>query len=214
MGYLDSYNHISFDLDGTLVHTVAEYRHKIIPEVVRELGGHIKDAHFIDRFWFESGRDKIIQEGFNLNPAVFWKLFRARDDAKVRAAHTTAYSDAESALRKLKDLGKVTSIITGAPHWVAKMEIEKLNDAPHDFYLSLHDKGFGEKPDPRGMNYTLEQLHVTQEETLYIGNSDEDALFAKQAGVDFVYLERKEHVFEFKDFSVLAIHLLDELFNL
>lgn len=31
---LQEYKHISFDLDGTLVHTLAAYRHKIVPDVV------------------------------------------------------------------------------------------------------------------------------------------------------------------------------------
>jgi phosphoglycolate phosphatase-like HAD superfamily hydrolase len=111
-------------------------------------------------------------------------------------------------------MGKITSIITGAPQWVAQMEIKKLNEVPFDFFVSLHEKGFGEKPDPTGMKFVLEQLQLSEKETLYIGNSDEDALFAKHAGVDFIYLEREEHVFEFKDFSVQTIHSLDELFNL
>ena len=54
---LKKYKHIAFDLDGTLVHTVPEYRYKIVPEVVSQLGGTIDSVHSIDKFWFEGGRD-------------------------------------------------------------------------------------------------------------------------------------------------------------
>lgn len=211
---LDRYRHLSFDLDGTLVHTIPEYRHKIVPKVVRDLGGTIRDGHSVDRFWFESGRDVIIRNDFGLEPTRFWSLFRSSDSLEERSAHTRAYEDAERTLRRLKEINKVISIITGAPHRIAQMEIEKLNRAPYDFYLSITDSEFSEKPGPKSFHYALEKLAVRPDETLYIGNSNEDAYYAKNAGVDFVYLERKEHRFDLRDYAVATIHSLDELFGL
>lgn len=209
---LDSYKHIAFDLDGTLVHTVPEYRHKVIPQVVSALGGKIKQKHSINKFWFEAGRDAIIKNEFALKPEEFWKLFRKIDSPENRSANTWAYQDAEPALRSIKKQGKIISIITGAPHWIAQMEIKKLNGAPHDFYLSIADSEFVEKPDPKSFLFALKKLNITPQETLYIGNSNEDAHFAKNAGVDFLYLERKEHQFDLKDYAIGTIHSLDELF--
>ncbi len=211
---LNKYKHISFDLDGTLVHTVTEYRHKIVPEVVKKLGGTIKEKYFIDRFWFEYGRDEIIQNGFDLNPSIFWKLFRETDNPEKRSLNTRAYEDSEPTLRRLKEAGKTISIITGAPHFIAEMEIRKLNGAPHDFYLSIHDSEFNPKPDHGSFVHTLKKLNMKPEETLYVGNSNEDAYFAKNAGVDFIYLERKEHKFNLGDHSIATIHSLNELLNL
>lgn len=210
---LKKYKHISFDLDGTLVHTVPEYRHKIVPEVVEKLGGTIKEKHSIDRFWFEGGRDLIIQNEFGLNPPDFWKLFREVDLPESRSAHTRAYDDSERNFRKLKAMNKTISIITGAPHFVAQLEIEKLNGAPYDFYLSIFDNKFKPKPDPGSLQYALKKLDMKPAETVYIGNSNEDAHFAKNAGVDFIYLERKEHQFDLKDYAIATIHSLDELFR-
>lgn len=209
---LDKYRHIAFDLDGTLVHTVPEYRHRVVPMVVSALGGTVRDTRAVDRFWFESGRDEIIKNEFGLAPAAFWTLFRATDSAAERTLATVAYADAERALRRLKEMDKVISIITGAPHWIARMEIAKLNGAPHDFYLSITSSKFSEKPNPTSLYYALGELAVEPRETLYIGNSNEDAYYAKNAGVDFMYLERKEHQFDLKDYAVSTIRSLDELF--
>ena len=93
------------------------------------------------------------------------------------------------------------------------MEIEKLNGAPHDFYLSIFDNGFGGKPNPESLFHVLKKLNMGLDETVYIGNSSEDAYYAKNAGVDFIYLERKEHEFDLKDYAIATINSLDELFQ-
>ena len=210
---LDKYKHISFDLDGTLVYTVPEYRHKIVPVVVDRLGGSIKEKHLIDRFWFEANRDEIILNNFGLDPQLFWSLFRKLDSASQRAPHIRAYDDGEPTLRRLKKMGKIISIITVAPHLIAQMEIEKLNDAPYDYYFSITNSKYKQKPDPESLHFVLKKLNVEKEETVYIGNSNEDAYYAKNAGVDFIYLERKEHPFDLKEYAAATIHSLDELFG-
>ena len=110
-------------------------------------------------------------------------------------------------------MDKMVSIITGAPHWIAQMEIAKLNDAPYDFYLSITDSEFVEKPDPQSFHHALKQLSLKPQETLYVGNSNEDAYYAKNTGADFAYLERREHVFDKRDYAIASIHSLDELFR-
>ena len=209
---LEKYTHISFDLDGTLVHTLPEYRQKLVRAVAAELGKNSLASEAIDRFWYEAGRDAIIQNELGLNPAAFWDLFHAKDAPEARSPHTRAYEDAEPCVRRLKELGKIVSIITGAPSWIAEMEIEKLNNAPLDIYFSIHAHAFPPKPDPQSFFLVLEKLHIAPAETLYIGNSNEDAHFAKNAGVDFLYLERREHPFDLRDYAITTVHSLDEIF--
>lgn len=211
---MKKYKHISFDLDGTLVCTLAEYRYKVVPEVVAFLGGKILNEKSVDRFWFEAGRDEIIKNEFNLDSGIFWPVFREKDAAEVRASFSKIYEDTERTLLKLKELGKKISIITGAPHHVAQAEMKKLDKNLYDYYFSVHDSEFNEKPDPASFHYVLKQLDFTPEETLYIGNSNEDALFAAQTGVDFIHLERLEHVLDLSSQARAVIHSLDELFQL
>ena len=152
---LKKYKHISFDLDGTLVHTLPEYRYQLLPRVAKNLGGKVPLNRDIDRFWFESPRDEIILNRFGFDPVEFWKVFREMDDPKTRASQTAAYADSESALRKLKERGKTVSVITGVPHDIAELEMERLNGAPLDYYLSIFDKGFKEKPSPESLQFVL-----------------------------------------------------------
>lgn len=209
---LNRYTHISFDLDGTLVHTLPEYRYRVTLKAVADLGGKAPSNAAVDRFWFEASRENVIRDEFGLAPQIFWDHFHSIDTPADRAAHTRSYPDAEPALHKLKAMGKIISILTGAPHYVAALEIEKLNGAPYDFFLSLFDGGFPDKPDPKSFHVALQKLGFTPEDTLYIGNSNEDALYAKNTGTDFVYLERKEHPFDLKDYAIATVHSLDEIF--
>lgn len=209
---ISKYKHISFDLDGTLVHTTAEHRYEVVPETIRRLEGNLVDEATMDKFWFEPNRSEVIEKEFGLNPEDFWNEFREVDTIEKRSAATWAYEDAERALRKLKDMGKTISIVTGAPHFIAEMEIKKLNGAPHDYYFSITDSEFLEKPDPASMELVLKDMKIKPEDTLYIGNSNEDARYAKNAGMDFLYLERREHDFYMEDYSIGTINSLDELF--
>ena len=77
MGIISKYKHISFDLDGTLVHTIPEYRYRVVPETIKQAGGQRSQSRCaIDRFWFEAGRDerfnftyRMIEYGRRYQPA-------------------------------------------------------------------------------------------------------------------------------------------------
>ena len=208
---LEKYTHISFDLDGTLVHTLPEYRQKIVRAVGAELGKNSLASETIDRFWYEAGRDAIIQKELGLNPEAFWRIFHTKDTPEERSPRTHAYADAEQCIRRLKESGKAVSIITGAPGWIAEMEIGKLNGVPLDMYFSIHAHNLPPKPDPQSFLLVLEKLQTPSPETVYIGNSNEDAYFARNAGVDFIYLERREHQFDLRKDAIATIHSLAEL---
>lgn len=210
---LEKYKHVSFDLDGTLVHTISDYRYWIVPFVVKKLGGAISSLSAADEFWFEADRDETVSQKFKLNPETFWQLFKQIDTPRRRSKFTFAYHDVEDCFWRLNKMSKLISIITGAPLWISKMEVRKLNNAPVDFYLATNThKKLKAKPDPSGMYYVLERLAVSAQETVYIGNSNEDAIFAKNSGIDFIYLERQEHKFYLKNSAIAIIKTLNELY--
>jgi len=182
------YAHISFGLDGTLVHTIAEYRHRATSRTICECGGAVPSDADIDRFWFETGRGRIIEEVFKIDVDRFWKQFRLVDANEARGASTFAYEDVEPALQRMKQDGKIISIVTGAPERIAQMEIAKLNNSPIDHCFSITYSGFDEKPAPDSFFHVLEHLNCSAKETLYIGNSNEDALYAHNAETDFCTL--------------------------
>lgn len=208
---IKKYRHISFDLDGTLVHTTNDYRYALLERVLRDLSGPPPARRDIDAFWFDGGRGETIEERFHVPEKTFWERYVMLDHPQRREAHTSVYPDVEPTLHELKNRGKVLSLITSSPPWIAGMEIAKLNGAPLDHILPTRQGNFAYKPDPESMLYILQKFGLSREETVYVGNSSEDADFSRNAGVDFIYLERQEHNFHGRDTAVATIHSLTEL---
>jgi len=207
---ISGYKHISFDLDGTLVHTMTEYRHKMISAVVKELGGN-SNPQSIDEFWFRPDRSKLVLEQFGVDPDLFWKTFGLHDTAEHRKPFTVVYPDVIPILKKINELRKTISIITGAPQWIADVEIAKLEGVSIAHSLALNGSRFVGKPCSDSMNHVLSELGHKPEETIYIGNGAEDALFAEAIGCAFVLVDRGEYpVIHHRPLP--TIKTLDELF--
>lgn len=208
---IDKYKLIVFDLDGTLVHTTAEYRYFIVPKVLRKLAksGEIS-LKLIDRFWFDADRDEVISEYFECNPTQFWKLFNKEDSLEERAKYTHVYDDVGMSLKKLKKMNKLLAITTGAPKRLAQMETELLPQNMFTKVISVTSTRYKDKPHPESLFGCLKFCEVKPHEAVYIGNSSEDAKYSEAANVDFVYLERKEHPFKGK--ALTTIHSLHQLF--
>ncbi len=205
------YRHISFDLDGTLVRTLASYRHQLVPDVIQRCGGSA-DSLSIDRFWFEGNRSEIIANEFQVDPERFWKIFNELDTVERRMPHTSVYDDVIVTIQRIKSLGKTVSIITGSPPWIGEMEIKKLENVTIDHVcFARSEGGYPRKPSPESMHAVLCAVGHVAKETLYIGNGQEDAEFAKAAGCDFVMIDRNEYRFSDRESSP-TISSLERLF--
>ena len=70
----DRFDAAIFDSDGTLIHTPIRYVEAIISRTLRRLGKSKEEANaataHAPRFWYEHGRTKFIQDGFDANPNV------------------------------------------------------------------------------------------------------------------------------------------------
>lgn len=208
---INKYTLIVFDLDGTLVHTTAEYRYSVVPKVIQKLGQDpnkiaLKD---VDKFWFDGERNTTIKQCFKVDPYFFWKTFHKYDVPKERKRYTMPYEDVLPALNDLKEKGKILAVTTGAPKWIAQMEISLL---PPDLFtkvISVTSTRYKNKPHPQSLLACIRFCKKNVEESLYIGNSDDDAIYAKAANVDFLYIGRRKH--SFSRSKVATIHSLLDL---
>lgn len=208
---IDKYKLIVFDLDGTLVHTTAEYRYFIVPSVLKKLGKNPDvDLKLIDKFWFDAGRDETILKEFRCDPLKFWKEFHKLDKIEERKKYTHIYNDVWESLKRLKKMGKLLAITTGAPKKLARMETNLL---PKDLFTNIiyiTSTRYKGKPHPDSLIGCLKFCKAKPQDTVYIGNSTEDGKYAEAANVDFIYLERREH--QFKGETLTTMHSLQDLF--
>ena len=184
---------VIFDLDGTLVHTTPEYRYKIVRQVLNDFDMKVQN-NFIDRFWFESRRKQIIKEHFKLEPELFWKAYAKYEDLDFRRACISAYHDIDF-ISELRDNGFRTGIVTGAPQFIAEMEIGLIGRHNFDSVIFQDILKNKPKPHPDGIHECLKLLGLTERETVFVGNSDEDMLAAQNAKMLDVMIDRKEHEF-------------------
>lgn len=186
---------IIFDLDGTLVYTLAAYRHEVVSKTIKELEGNVPEAKIIDKFWFEMQREKIIKEQFNLESLLFWETFRRHDLADKRKKFTRAFNDT-SFVKELRNNNIKTAIVSGAQPNIAEMEVGLIGRKNFDAVLLANQwENRRPKPHPESLEHCLKMLELKKSEAVFVGNSDEDIIAAQNAGILDVFIERKEHFF-------------------
>lgn len=111
---LNKYTLLVFDLDGTLVHTTAEYRYFVVPKVLERLGQDAAKITLksIDKFWFDGDRESTISEHFKVDPYKFWKTYHKYDLPQTGKRFTRHYEDVLPALKAFKKKKKLLAIAT------------------------------------------------------------------------------------------------------
>jgi len=200
---------IIFDLDGTLVYTEKECRHRLVAQALEHFGKTAPESE-MNEFWFMHGRNEMIRK-WGLDPDEFWAYFNQAEFVEERLMCTAPFDDVEFLKELHKDEIKL-AILTGAPPGTAEFEIAMLPDVFDAIVIADPNGDVSSKPDPEGVHEGLRQLGTDIHETVYIGNSDEDILTAKNAGIYSVLIDRGEHSHSLKPDKV--IKSLYEIANL
>lgn len=131
----------------------------------------------------------------------------------VLLPHNKLYNDAEHFIKFIKDNNLDCTLVTGNAHVHVNMVLNnlKINDFLKLIITSEDLKN--QKPDPEGILLTLDKLHYQgdKKEVCYIGDSINDYLAAKNAGVTPILVDRFNEYSHIED--AILIHSLDELFS-
>ncbi len=191
------YRAVLFDLDGTLVSTSAAYRYQTTKKALKHFSVTASND-LINQFWFMANRERLIREEFGVNPNHFWEEFRKHDDTAVRKRYTKPFKDVVPVLKELRAAGMQIGLVTGTPDPVASMEIDLIGRDRFDaITIAQRSLGIFPKPYPDGIHHCLQQLRLGPKAAIFAGNSDEDMLSAKIAGVFDILVERGEHPFPY-----------------
>lgn len=182
---------VIFDLDGTLIDS--------LPDVLGALNPVLADAGrrpvTIDegRLMVGGGAEPLIERAFALTgdpvaPAdvpAFVEAFAANYQA-APAHLTTIFDGVVPALEQLSSRGYALGICTNKPHESAHTVLEALGLDRH--FASCIGKAARpfNKPDRRHYEAVAEELGVSPDDTLYIGDSETDVETARNAGVPIV----------------------------
>lgn len=177
---------VIFDLDGTLVDTLADlagamntvlaclgYPTHPVPDYRFKVGNGV--AKLVERALPEAARQ----------PAVMAEALQQFLDYYNRhdMEATAPYAGIPELLRQLRARGMQLAVASNKPH-AAAVEIVR-----HYFGKGLFDCVYGQrpgapvKPDPAIVRDILQALHRTPEETLYVGDSAVDMETARRSGL-------------------------------
>ena len=179
------YSCVIFDLDGTLLDTLADLA-AAGNHALSTLGlpTHETDAYktfigngipnLIRRMLPEGSVDTLQNEAFQLFSAYY---------AAHSADRTKPYEGIPSLLKTLHARGIKTAVVSNKAHIFSVELIRRFfGETVGPVYGTGND--LPRKPDPTAVLRVMEELNVKPEETLYVGDSDVDMLTAQNAGLD------------------------------
>ena len=176
-----------FDLDGTLTNTLESMTYSV-NLTLKEMGLSqiTKDQC---RMFVGNGARVLIEESLKVSGDP--KASRIEEGMKIYGRifdqnctyHVTLYEGIPEMLKALKDRGIHLAVLSNKPdRQTVKVVKEIFGDNIFDYAQGQKD-GIRRKLEPDGVWYLMEQMQVSKEECLYIGDSEVDAATGKNAGL-------------------------------
>ena len=176
-----------FDLDGTLTNTLESMTYSV-NLTLKEMGLSqiTKDQC---RMFVGNGARVLIEESLKVSGDP--KASRIEEGMKIYGRifdqnctyHVTPYEGIPEMLKALKDRGIHLAVLSNKPDRQTVQVVKEIfGDNIFDDAQGQKD-GIRRKPAPDGVWYLMEQMQVSKEECLYIGDSEVDAATGKNAGL-------------------------------
>ena len=177
------------DLDGTMVDTADDFTAGLNgmlaqldaaetsrEEVVGYVGKgseHLIRSVLAPRFEAAQAQDR-----FDEALAIYQEEY-----ARINGHHTRLYPDVEAGLKAMRDAGLKLACVTNKPYRFAVELLEQYGLASYFSVVLGGDSLSKKKPDPLPMLTACAQLQVEPEATVAIGDSENDALAGRAAGM-------------------------------
>ena len=176
-----------FDLDGTLTNTLESMTYSV--NLTLEEMGLSKITKDQCRLFVGNGARVLMEK--SLKAAGDTDASRIEEGMEIYGRifdrnctyHVTPYKGIPEMLKALKDKGIQLAVLSNKPdRQTVKVVKEIFGDNIFD-YAQGQKEGIRRKPAPDGVWYLMEQMQVSKEECLYIGDSEVDAATGRNAGL-------------------------------
>lgn len=179
-----------FDLDGTLTNTLESMTYSV-NLTLKEMGlSQITKEQC--RMFVGNGARVLMEE--SLKAVGDTDASRIEEGMKIYGRifdqnctyHVTPYEGIPEMLKKLKEKGIHLAVLSNKPDRQTVKVVREIFGADVFDYAQGQKEGIRRKPEPDGVWYLMEQMHVSKEECLYIGDSEVDAATGKNAGLETI----------------------------
>ena len=186
------YSAILFDLDGTLVDSVPDITSSI-NVMLNQLGHAALSSERISTF-LGKGMDHLIKlalleakAGAELSSACFDQarsLFSEHYLWQSEHSVSSVFPGVFAGLDAFKAAGCQLAVVTNKPIEFVPSLLKQMSLDSHFDLLVGGNTCAQKKPHPMPFLYACEQLDVSPEQALVIGDSSNDSIAARQAGID------------------------------
>ena len=176
-----------FDLDGTLTNTLESMTYSV--NLTLEEMGLSKITKDQCRLFVGNGARVLIEK--SLKAAGDTDASRIEEGMEIYGRifdqnctyHVTPYEGIPEMLKALKDKGIHLAVLSNKPDRQTVKVVKAIFGEELFDYAQGQKEGIRRKPEPDGVRYLMEQMHVSKEECLYIGDSEVDAATGRNAGL-------------------------------
>lgn len=176
-----------FDLDGTLTNTLESMTYSV--NLTLEEMGLSKITKDQCRLFVGNGARVLIEK--SLKAAGDTDASRIEEGMEIYGRifdrnctyHVTPYEGIPEMLKALKDKGIHLAVLSNKPDRQTVKVVKAIFGEELFDYAQGQKDGIRRKPEPDGVWYLMEQMHVSKEECLYIGDSEVDAATGRNAGL-------------------------------
>ncbi|MFB5661102.1 HAD family hydrolase [Alteribacillus sp. HJP-4] len=172
---------IIFDFDGTLANTLPVNIYSFQQVFKKFDNKSLSNNEVVDLFG--PPEPEIITEQLNntqLEEAIehYFKVYEDHHNRLVDKNH-----EIEKMLAVIKQKDIKLGVVTGKSRRSLNISLEKLDLKEQFDVIVTGDEVDDDKPNPEGVLKALSELNVTNEEAMYIGDSDGDIHAGKRAGL-------------------------------
>ena len=184
------YELIVFDMDGTILDTLEDLKNSMN----HTLRLHHMPERTLDeiRSFVGNGIRKLIERAVPTGTSEH-KIYEIHGDFmkhyEIHCADCTKpYDGVIDLIKELRNRGYKTAVVSNKAHGAVQ-------DLCVQYFPGLFDLAIGERPEiakkpaPDMVNMALEQLQVTREKAVYIGDSDVDVATARNSELDMIAVD-------------------------
>lgn len=201
-----------FDLDGTLTNTLESMTYSV--NLTLEEMGLSKITKDQCRLFVGNGARVLIEK--SLKAAGDTDASRIEEGMEIYGRifdrnctyHVTPYEGIPEMLKALKDKGIQLAVLSNKPDRQTVKVVKAIFGEELFDYAQGQKEGIRRKPELDGVWYLMEQMHVSKEECLYIGDSEVDAATGRNAGLKTIGV-----LWGFRDRKTLETAGVDDLID-
>ena len=175
------YKAIIYDLDGTLLDTMAMNMYPLM-RVIEEVKGEKKTYEEVKHFFGMSGKQTL--NALDIDYYNYYSLWVKYVNEYEQGA--APFEGVYDLLEEVKKLGYIQAVVSSKTYKQYDIDVKSEMDQYFKTKVLIEDTNL-HKPNKEPMVECLKRLNIEPCEALYVGDTVGDSLCCKDSGVDFVW---------------------------